>query len=145
MLREKWFKSSACALMLMLVKCTDRRWVHRSNINISTSALVLNHFSSIKTLSMYWLNSHTPEKQNHLLIFVKNYKMAFKITLNTKYFNSFTQWKNGSVNVTSTSRSLSTVRWAQWTFSIHSAYLLKNQSEIKKLSWNVWISICIFV
>ena len=27
----------------------------------------------------------------------------------------------------------------KWTFSIHSAYLLKSQSENKKLSWSVWI------
>ena len=31
------------------VQCTNRRWVHWTNINISASALDLNHFSSIKT------------------------------------------------------------------------------------------------
>ena len=31
-------------------------------------------------------------------------------------------------------------RGVQWTFSIHSAYLLKNQSQNKKLSGSVWIS-----
>ena len=30
-------------------------------------------------------------------------------------------------------------RGVQWTFSIHSAYLLKNQSQNKKLSGSVWI------
>ena len=30
-------------------------------------------------------------------------------------------------------------RGVQWTFSIHSAYLLKNQSQNKKLSVSVWI------
>ena len=32
-------------------------------------------------------------------------------------------------------------RGVQWTFSIHSAYLLKNQSQNKKLSGSVWKSI----
>ena len=31
-------------------------------------------------------------------------------------------------------------RGVQWTFSIHSAYLLKNQSQNKKLSGSVWIN-----
>ena len=35
-------------------------------------------------------------------------------------------------------RSLGAVRGVQWTFSIHSAYLLKSQSENKKFSWSVW-------
>ena len=39
----------------------------------------------------------------------------------------------------STSRSLGAVRGVQWTFSIHSVYLLKSQSENKTLSWSVWI------
>ena len=32
-------------------------------------------------------------------------------------------------------------RGVQWTFSIHSAYLLKNQSQNKKLSRSVWIAV----
>ena len=32
-------------------------------------------------------------------------------------------------------------RGVQWTFSIHSAYLLKNQSQNKKLSGSVWICV----
>ena len=32
-------------------------------------------------------------------------------------------------------------RGVQWTFSIHSAYSLKNQSQNKKLSGSVWIRI----
>ena len=32
-------------------------------------------------------------------------------------------------------------RGVQWTFSIHSAYLLKNQSQNKKLSGSVWMTI----
>ena len=39
----------------------------------------------------------------------------------------------------STSRSLGAARGVQWTFSIHSAYLRKSQSENKKLSWSVRI------
>ena len=39
----------------------------------------------------------------------------------------------------STSRSLGAIRGVQWTFSIHSAYLLKSQSQNKKSSWSVWI------
>ena len=74
--------------------------------------------------------------------------------LNMKNINNFTQWKeNGSVNVTFTreithqkhlaqpGRSLGAVRGVQWTFSTHSAYLLKSQSESKKLSWDVWIEV----
>ena len=41
----------------------------------------------------------------------------------------------------STSHILGAVRGVQWTFSIHSAYLLKSQSENRKLSWSVWIII----
>ena len=37
-------------------------------------------------------------------------------------------------------RSVGAVRGVQWTFSIHSAYLLKSQSENKKFSWSVWIT-----
>ena len=62
-----------------------------------------------------------------------------------KNINNITQWKNGSVDVTfaraithqkhlvRSGRSLGAVRGVQWTFSIHSAYLLKSQSENKKL------------
>ena len=39
----------------------------------------------------------------------------------------------------STLRCLGAVRGVQWTFLIHSAYLLKSQAENKKLSWSVWI------
>ena len=59
---------------------------------------------------------------------------------------------NGSVDVTferaithqkhlgQSGRSLGAVRGVQWTFSMHSAYLLKSQSENKKFSWSVWMS-----
>ena len=62
--------------------------------------------------------------------------------------------KNGSVDVTfanaithqkhlaQSGRSLGAVRRVQWTFSIHSAYLLKSQSENKKFSWSVWMIFC---
>ena len=47
-------------------------------------------------------------------------------------------WRSRARSLTkSTSRSLGAVRGVQWTFSIHSAYLLKSQSENKKLSWSV--------
>ena len=39
----------------------------------------------------------------------------------------------------STLCSLGAVRGVQWTFSTHSTYLLKSQSENKKSSWSVWI------
>ena len=38
-------------------------------------------------------------------------------------------------------KHLGAVRGVQWTFSIHSAYLLKSQSENKKLIWSVQIFI----
>ena len=43
-------------------------------------------------------------------------------------------------HIAQSGRSLGTVRGVQWTFSIHSAYLLKSQSENKKFSWSVWIN-----
>ena len=44
-------------------------------------------------------------------------------------------WRSSARSRTkSTSRSLGAVRGVQWTFSIHSAYLLKSQSENKKLT-----------
>ena len=72
-----------------------------------------------------------------------------------KNINNLTQWKNGSVDVTfareimhqkhfaQSGCSLGAVCGVQWTFSIHSAtaYLLKTQSDSKKLSWSVWIKI----
>ena len=86
-------------------------------------------------------------------MFVKNYKWnGFKMPLNKKNINKFYPVKkNGSVDVTfaraithqkhlkQSGRSLGAVRGVQWTFSIHSAYLLKSQSENKKFSWSVWI------
>ena len=45
----------------------------------------------------------------------------------------------------STSRSLGAVRGVQWTFSIHSSYLLKSQPENKKFSWSVWICVNFFI
>ena len=51
-------------------------------------------------------------------------------------------WRSRAWSCTkSTSRRLGTVRGVQWIFSIHSAYLLKSQSENKKLRWRVWILI----
>ena len=38
-----------------------------------------------------------------------------------------------------TNKEYALIRGVQWTFSIHSAYLLKNQSQNKKLSGSVWI------
>ena len=74
-----------------------------------------------------------------------------------KNVNNFTQWKKwiGRCDVRArdhapkapravwaqSGRSLGAVRGVQWTFSIHSAYLLKSQSESKKLSWSVWMYI----
>ena len=46
-------------------------------------------------------------------------------------------WRSRTKSI---SRSLGAVRGVQWTFSIHSAFLLKSQSENKKLSWSVWMS-----
>ena len=50
-------------------------------------------------------------------------------------------WRSRARSPTkNTLRSLGAVLGVLWTFSIHSAYLLKNQSENKKLSWSVWMS-----
>ena len=102
-------------------------------------------------MQIYQPNSYTTEKQNHLLIFVTNYKWnGLKMALNLKNINNFTQWEKwisrlwrscARSRTKSTSRSLGAVRGVQWTFSIHSAYLLKSQSDNKKLSWSVWTNI----
>ena len=71
---------------------------------------------------------------------------GFKMPLNMKNINNFTKWKkwiswcdvHARSRTNSTSRSLGAVHRVHWTFSIHSAYLLKSQSENKKSSWNVW-------
>ena len=66
--------------------------------------------------------------------------------LNMKILTTLPSEKNGSVDVrfartithqkhlAQSGRSLCAVRGVQWTFSIHSAYLLKSQSENKKFS-----------
>ena len=74
-------------------------------------------------------------------------KMTFKMPLDMKNVNNFTQWKNGSVNVTITGAITQQKHLAQSgrrtrsavDILIHSTCLLKNQSENKKLSWSVWI------
>ena len=83
MLQEKWFKSSACAPMLLLIQCTNQRWVHWTSINISTSALDLNHFLSNKIYSCIDLIYTWQKKQNQLFMSVKNYRLnGFKMPLN---------------------------------------------------------------
>ena len=108
---------------------------------IQASALDLSYFTS-KSKCKFINLIHTRQKKNHLLMFVKNFKWnGFKMTLNIKNINNFTQWKNGSVDVTfaraitdqkhlaQSGRSLGAVRGVQWTFSIHSAYLLKRANQ----------------
>ena len=61
---------------------------------------VFESFLKQQDVRVYWPNSYTTEKQNHLLMFVKNYRQnGFKMPLNMNNINNFTQWKNGSVDV----------------------------------------------
>ena len=76
------------------------------------------------------------------------YRMSDHIV---SYWTQFRRDKNGSVDVTfervithqkyltQSGRSSGAVRGVQWTFSMHSANLLKSQSEKKKFCWIVWI------
>ena len=73
--------------------------------------------------------------------------MVLKCHLTWRTLTTLPSEKNGSVDVTfacatthqkhlaQSGCSLGGVRGVQWTFSIHSAYLLKSQSENKKFSW----------
>ena len=77
-------------------------------------------------------------------------KMVLKCHLTWRMLTTLPSEKNGSVvtfahaimhqkHLAQSGRSLGTVRRVQWTFSIHSAYLLKSQSENNKFSWKVWM------
>ena len=69
-------------------------------------------------------------------MFVTNYKWnSFKMPLNMKNINNFTQWKNGSVDVTfmraithqkHPAQSGRSTRSAVDIFNIHATYLLKS-------------------
>ena len=99
MLQEKWFKSSARVLMLMLIQCTNLRWVDWMSINISASHWTFNHFSSNKTYKFL----QQQDLQIYLLKFVKEYRYnVFKMPIIIEKINTFTQWKNGSFDVTIT-------------------------------------------
>ena len=115
---------------------------------IQASALDLSYFTSKRKCKFINL-IHT--RQKNKIICSLSWKInvnGFKISLNMKNINNFTQWKKMDQSMwrsrawsrtKSTSRSLGAVRGVQWTFSIHSTYSIKSQSENKKLSWSVWI------
>ena len=96
---------------------------------------------------MYWPNSHTTGKQNHLLIFVKN--NGFKLLLNMKNTNNITQWKNGSVYVTITRGITQQKHLAQSGHSTQSALYIFNTLCVftkepireQEISWSVWIMV----
>ena len=97
----KWDKSNAHALNL------DRSNARgpQDKDQTQASALDLSYFTS-KSKCKYIKLIHST-KQNHLLMFVKNYKQnGFKMPLNMKNINNSTQCKNGSVDVTFEARSL---------------------------------------
>ena len=85
-------------------------------INISPSALDLNHFSCNKTYACIDL-IHAQQKtktknQNCLFIFVKNYKWLKNAT---KYEECFHSEKNGSVDVTITRAIIQQKHLTQYT------------------------------
>ena len=64
-------------------------------------------------------------------MFVKNYKQnGFKMPLNTKNINNFTQWKNGSVDVTFTSAITHQKHLAQSRRSTRSAVDILNTHRV---------------
>ena len=126
---------------LMLVQCTHQH---------SPQVLDLNHFSSNKAYACIDLFIHDRKNKiicwNSLRIIDKN---GFKMPLIVKKINYFIQGKkwtsrcdNHAPSCTkSTSHSVGAVCGVYYTFSIHSAYSLKTQSENKKSSWSVWMSV----
>ena len=119
---------------------------------IQASALDLSYFMS-KSKCKFINLIHT--RQKNKIICSCSWKLINKMVLKCHWkwriSTTLPSEKNGSVNVTfaraithqkhlaQSRRSLGAVRGVQWTFSIHSAYLLKSQSENKKFSWSVWI------
>ena len=102
MLREKWFKSSARVLMLMPVQCTNRMRGHWTSSNLSANALGdLNHFSSNKTYACIIDLIHTRQKNKSISSCSRNIigKKIINCHWSWRIFNNFTQWKNGSVDV----------------------------------------------
>ena len=135
-LPEKWIKSSAWALMLMLIQCM--------NIHISASALDLNHFSRTRLNHVLTLFIQDSKTKSFAHVGEKN---DFKMQLNMKNINNFNEWKNGSVDMTimraimEQKHLTQSGRSALDIFNVHSVYLLKSQSVNKKLSWSVWMCI----
>ena len=121
---------------------------------IQASALDLSYFTSKRKCKFINL-IHT--RQKNKIICSRSWKIINKMVLKCHYtwriLTTLPIEKNGSVDVTfaraithqkhlaRSGHSLGAVRGVQWTFSIHSAYLLKSQSENKKFSWSVWIVI----
>ena len=115
---------------------------------IQASALDLSYFTS-KSKCKFINLIHT--RQKNKIICSCSWKIINQMVLKYHYINIFTQWKKwislGAVvcaimhqkHLAQSGRSLGAVHGVQWTFSIHSAYLLKSQSENKKFSWSVWI------
>ena len=119
---------------------------------IQASALDLSYFTS-KSKCKFINLIHT--RQKNKIICSCLWKIINKMPLNIKNISNFTQWKKWISRCdvrardhapkapravwAQSGRSLGAVRGVQWTFSIHSAFLLKSQSETKKFSWSVWI------
>ena len=118
------------ALMLMLVQYTNRRWGLWTNINISTSALDLNHFSSNKTYACIDL-IHTWHKNKIIYSYLWKIinKMAFQMPLNTKNINNLpsekmdqSMWQSHVWSRNKSTSHSGAARGVQWTFSIHFTY-----------------------
>ena len=128
-LRKKWFKSNARTLMLMLIWSTNWRWTNISGI--SSSALDLNHFLSNKTDLI-----HTWQKNKVICSCLWMNKNDLKMPLILTILTTLPSEKMGQSmwqscewsHIKSTSCSLGAIGGVHCTFSIHSAYLLKNQS-----------------
>ena len=117
--------------------------MHWTNINTDANALDLNQFLNNKTYACIDL-THTRKKKHHLLMLEKDNKWnGFKMPLNMKNINNFTQWKNGSIDLTIARANMQQKHLAQsrcsthCTFSIHFAYLLKVKYFHEAKDWIV--------
>ena len=114
---------------------------------IQSSALDLSYFTS-KSKCKFINLIHTRQKNKIICSCLWKFinKMALKCHKTRRILTNFTQWKKWISRCDVRARdhspkapravwvSLGAVRGVQWTFSIHSAYLLKSQSENKKFS-----------
>ena len=140
-------------LMLMLIQCTNRRWVHKvSALDEHQHQYKCTGFESFleqQDLRMYWPNSCRTGKKSFICsclwkiihIMPSKYHLLWGVLtpLLSEKMDQLMWQSHARSHIKTTSRSLDAVRRVYLTFSMHSAYLLKSQSENKTLGWSVWI------